>query len=190
VLQCARPAGPTRPYEPARPPLVRAFTAAACTAIFTAVVLFHFPPHSRVACTCRIQFRHFRLSCLSAAAVRRFPYVVRFLSPPLVSCSTEPVRAQLPRAAQGQTRLSLAPRSPLPSCTDHTAIAAVITDTACTAISTAVVLLLFPLSAQSCCLYLSSPVSPSFSLLHLRCCSSSLSLCRSLLVASACVLLH
>jgi hypothetical protein len=35
------------------------------------------------------------------------------VSPPLVSCSAEPVRAQLPRAAQGQTRSSLAPRSPL-----------------------------------------------------------------------------
>jgi hypothetical protein len=37
------------------------------------------------------------------------------VSPPLVSCSTEPVRAQLPRAAQDQTRSSLAPQSPLPS---------------------------------------------------------------------------
>jgi hypothetical protein len=37
------------------------------------------------------------------------------VSPPLVSCSAEPVRAQLPRAAQGQTQSSLAPRSPLPS---------------------------------------------------------------------------
>jgi hypothetical protein len=33
----------------------------------------------------------------------------------VVSCSTEPVRAQLLRAAQDQTRSSLAPRSPLPS---------------------------------------------------------------------------
>jgi hypothetical protein len=37
------------------------------------------------------------------------------VSPPLVSCSTEPVQAQLLRAAQDQTRSSLAPRSPLPS---------------------------------------------------------------------------
>ena len=64
---------------------------------------------------CRLQFRHLFLSCLSAAAVRCFPYVARSLSPPLVSCSTEPVRVQLPRAAQDQTQSSLAPRSPLPS---------------------------------------------------------------------------
>jgi hypothetical protein len=57
----------------------------------------------------------FCLFCLSAAAVRCFFYVVRSVSPPLVSCSTEPVRAQLLRAAQDQTRSSLAPRSPLPS---------------------------------------------------------------------------
>jgi hypothetical protein len=37
------------------------------------------------------------------------------VSPPLVSCSTKPVRAQLLRAAQGQTRSSPTPRSPLPS---------------------------------------------------------------------------
>jgi hypothetical protein len=37
------------------------------------------------------------------------------LSPPLVSCSTEPVRTQVPRAAQDRTQSSLAPRSPLPS---------------------------------------------------------------------------
>jgi hypothetical protein len=38
------------------------------------------------------------------------------VSPPLVSCSTEPVRdQQLLRTAQDQTRSSLVPRSPLPS---------------------------------------------------------------------------
>jgi hypothetical protein len=110
-------------------------TTAACAATFTAAVLFHFPPRSRIACTCRLQFRHLRLFCLSAAAVRRFPYVIRSVSPPpLVSCSTEPVRAQLPRAAQvGQTQSSLAPRSPLPFCTARTASAAAITAAAWTA---------------------------------------------------------
>jgi hypothetical protein len=38
--------------------------------------------------------------------------------------------------------------------------------------------------------YLSSPFSPFSPLLPLRCCRSSLSLCRLLLVASTCVLLH
>ena len=117
----------------ARIVIAAVITTAACTAIFTATVFFHFPPRSRVACTCRLQFRHFRLFCLSDAAVRRFPYVIRSVSPPLVSCSAEPVRAQLPRAAQGQTQSSLAPRSPLPSCTARTAIAAAITAAACTA---------------------------------------------------------
>jgi hypothetical protein len=104
------------PSYTARIAIAAVITSAACTAIFTAVVLFYFPPRSRVACTCRIQFRHFRLFCLSAPGVRRFPYVSRSgVSPPLVSCSAEPVRAQLFRAAQGQTQSSLAPRSPLPS---------------------------------------------------------------------------
>jgi hypothetical protein len=70
-----------------------------------------------------------------------------------------------------------------PSCTARIAIAAVITAAACTAISTAVVLLSLS-SAQSCCsaalcLHLSSQVPPFSSFLSLRCCRSSLSLCRS-----------
>jgi hypothetical protein len=100
----------------ARTAIAAVITAAACTAISTAVVLF--PLRDRVVFTCRLQFRLFRLFCLSAAVgVRRFSYVVRSVSPPLVSCSTtcKPVRAQLLRAAQDQTRSSLAPRSPLPS---------------------------------------------------------------------------
>jgi hypothetical protein len=60
-------------------------TAVACTAISTAVTPF--PLRDRVVCTCRLQFRHFRLFCLSAAAARRISDVVRFASPPLVSCS-------------------------------------------------------------------------------------------------------
>ena len=79
----------------------------------------------------------------------------------------------------------------VPPCTASTAIAAVITAVlACTAISTAVAL--FPLSycTALCCLPLSSPVSPFLPFLPLRCCRSSLFLCRSFCVASACVLLH
>ena len=95
----------------ARTAIADVITAAACIAISTAVALF--PLRDCVACTCRLQFC-VCLSCLSPAAVRRFPYVVRSVSPPLVSCSTEPVRIELLPAAQDQARLSLVPRSRSP----------------------------------------------------------------------------
>jgi hypothetical protein len=91
-------ANPLVPSCTARAAIAAVITAAACIAISTAVALF--PLRHRVACTCRLQFRHFRIFYLPAAAVRRFPYyVIRSVLPPLVSCSTEPVRAQLLRLA-------------------------------------------------------------------------------------------
>jgi hypothetical protein len=141
-------------------------TTAACTAIFTATVFFHFPPRSRVACACRLQFRLFCLFCLSAAAPFA-PCRLRLCPAPLSpfgpSCS-EPRKAKLNRAWPRGPRCPpalLAPPLLLPS-------------------------LLPPVPPVLAV----APVSPSFSSLPLRCCRSSLFLCRSLLVASACVLLR
>jgi hypothetical protein len=87
------------PPSPARIAIAAVITAAACTAISIAVVLF--PLHDRVVCTCRLQFSPFLpflpLRCYCSLL---FLYVVRSVSPLLVSCSPKPVRAQLPRAAQ------------------------------------------------------------------------------------------
>jgi hypothetical protein len=67
------------------------------------ILLVHIPTlHGRVVCPCRLQFRLFCLFCLSAAAVRRISYVVRFVPPPLSPFDGGPCRGPCGgRAADG-----------------------------------------------------------------------------------------
>jgi hypothetical protein len=104
-------------------PAEQNFSSSCChSGMATAAWLLRIPPandtkHESALFPSPVSPFLFCLFCLSAAAVRRFSYVARSVSPPLVSCSAKPaVRAHLLRAAQDQTpRSSLAPRSPVPS---------------------------------------------------------------------------